>query len=261
MGYLSSSASVSSSYSTSRGVQFKDREDVLAMVMDNKYLKRRSQMQRQRLHDSESSICGGVDSCCTSVNYHSIFHLTTNSGNRKVALILLVVLVLSLCSFLFLAGWLTANYSLLYSTQTEEKSLQDLAESIRRMRLRRQKAALGGGSEDLFPEESSQPMQVDRTTPKRLGHRYYNDMDPPIPPDELELLKRSEAEAKRMEQLEARIRATQDRQINNEMKEKRLEDKMAESIQALKAFAYQEAAQKDQILEEESFKGRRKINK
>jgi hypothetical protein len=257
MGYLSSSASVSSSYSASRGVQFKDRHDVLAsMALDNKYLKRRSQMERQRLHDMESSICGVGDiSCCASLNHPPVLQ-----RNRKYRTFLLVVLGLSLCSILFLAGWLSANYTS-FTTTSEEKSLEDLAESIRRMRLRRQKSTqlVDTGSQD-----QDEALQVDRPPPKRLGHRYYNDRDPPEPPDEFELLKNSEVEAKRLEELEKRIRATQDRQVTNELKEKRMEDKMAESIQALKAFAYKATAQKEKELEQESFqenfKSRRKIS-
>lgn len=289
MGYLSSSASVSSAAGQQhRGVvQFQDRrEAAAALMLDNKYLKRRSQVELQRLHDMhEGSI---TENCCNAITYNNIPF--GGSRNRKYTTFLMAVLVLSLCSFLFLAGWLTAaNYTSATST-SEDKSLHDLADSIRRMRLRRQAAAVmngdGGDSSsqdrsDRFGVDEHHHLPLPPPPPKRLGHRYYNDRDPPEPPDELELLRHSEAEAQRLEQ---RIRATQDRQVFSEMKEKRMEDEMAESIQALKAMAYNtntnnqgpstnggtaatghhhhmEEEDHHHLLEEEGFfQGRRKVN-
>jgi hypothetical protein len=261
MGYLTSSASVSSSYSATagRGVQFKDQQhpppppqqqqDVLtSLALDNKYLKRWSQIERQRRYDMENSLCGG-ESCCATLTNHPIFQLSTKlppHNHRQHTTLMLVLVCMSLCSFWFLAGWLSANYVFVptsATTTTEEKSLKDLAESIRRMRLRRQHAFHGPTFED---DATVIPLaEEDINNLKRLGHRYYNDMDPPEPRDEFELLKNSEEEAKRLERLEQRIRATQDHQVKKELEEKRMEDKMEESIQALKELTNHYAALED----------------
>lgn len=135
---------------------------------------------------------------------------------------------------------MSANYVFSPTTMaaTEEKSLQDLAESIRRMRLRRHTVYNSrdpeGDDASLFASQEDHRDDESLSSPQRLGHRYYNDVDPPEPRDEFELLKSSEEEGKRLEQLEQRIRATQDRHVKKELQEKRMEDKMEESIKALK---------------------------
>jgi hypothetical protein len=262
MNYLSSSsssASVSSAYSASSGrIRFKDSQEALAAAaLDNKYLKRRSQIiedyHRRRHH---LDLCGGGGG---GGGGEQIFHLTNSPRNRQYLMVLLAVMVFSLSSFWFLAGWLSAYYT---SPESEEKSLQNLADSIRRMRLRRHRANHKAGTsrsgvdddalfEDDAPVNGDKQPRDDPNHPRE--HQYYNRKSPPEPRNEFEYPD-LQGEAERVQKLEERIRETQDRQVKAELRAKRLEDSMASSIKALKDFANHEGykvAAED--VEDESF--------
>ncbi|KAL3908159.1 MAG: hypothetical protein SGILL_008590 [Bacillariaceae sp.] len=227
MGYLSSGASVSSVYSAnSSRVRFKSSQEALAAALDNKYLKRRSQIEDyQRQHHLDLCDCG-----------EQMFHLARSPRNRQYLMVLIVVMFFSLSSFWFLAGWLSALYS---TPVSEEKSLQDLADSIRRMRLRRhntnKKAAVSSQSEEdddvTFRARERRP--EDDLRDQNNVHQYYDSKHPPEPKNEFEY----QGEAARVQALEQRIRETQDRQVKAELRAKRLEDSMANNIHALKDIA------------------------
>lgn len=231
---------------------------MLASVLDNKYLKRRSQIELQRRHEIEMARCGGSDSLMN----HPIFHIT-NPNHRPYTKLMLVVFFLAMCSFWFLAGWMM---SALYTTSSpvisEQKSLQDLADSIQRMRLRRAQAIQEASVDDeppssLVSDEDEKLNEKKRHNRLQQVHYYHSHMDLPEPKNEFDLLKSSEEnEADRIQKLEQRIRATQDRTVKEELKAKRLDDTMAQSIQALRRYAHEDASVvKLEDVEEESFSG------
>lgn len=248
MGYISSSASVSSSYSANRVTRFKDSQEALASALDNKYLKRRSQIEHQRRHSLE--LCGGSG--------ETILHLTDSPRNRQYLVLLLFLTASTLSSFWFLAGWVSASYG--RPSVSEEKSLQDLADSIRRMRLRRNRANKNGGK--LKDDDDGAALLVGLSQGDDLPedvlrdqteHNYYDHKEPPEPLSEFEYPD-LQGEAARVQRLEARIRETQDRQVKEELRAKRLEDSMADNLKALKDAVEHEGPQvAAEELEEESF--------
>eukprot|EP00529_Nitzschia_sp_RCC80_P020096 CAMPEP_0113489094 /NCGR_PEP_ID=MMETSP0014_2-20120614/26354_1 /TAXON_ID=2857 /ORGANISM="Nitzschia sp." /LENGTH=419 /DNA_ID=CAMNT_0000382825 /DNA_START=376 /DNA_END=1635 /DNA_ORIENTATION=+ /assembly_acc=CAM_ASM_000159 len=86
---------------------------------DNKYAKRKSQMER--LH----------------------FQYRNQSSSQRFVMILVVTALLSFVSFWILSSKMSAGYA---GREEDVRSLQDLADSIRRVRLRRQQALGSNGS-------------------------------------------------------------------------------------------------------------------
>ena len=239
---------------------------------DNKYAKRKSQMER--LH----------------------FQYRNQSSSQRFVLILVATVLLSFVSFWILSSKMSAGYA---GREEDVRSLQDLADSIRRVRLRRQQALGGndggsssinsanGDSSDGIPYHTGGRQHDEHSVPGGSQHNKedeilflqnhlhdeYNDYEEenrrpttslhhsrPLshgkhfqyrPSDHggdrfrerfpvvKERRWKSDEESQldeelRLESLESAIRASHEGQVHEEVRAKRLEEKMDATIEALK---------------------------
>jgi hypothetical protein len=256
MVFFSSGTSVSSSYSNgnnhlpfkSSPLQQQHHHDSLATALDNKYLKRKLEMQRR--HQLEMSRCSR--------------HMVTQLKLRYRHAMVLVILIasFSLCSFWFFCGWMSAYYG---GGVDDTQSLQDLAESIRRMRLRRHQALHGNDRDpaaDLLKHHDGDNHHYHSNAHNLKTINNNNALD-----DNDDITFRGEEkllielkvdntdaeEENRLKRLEEKIRQEQNKEIKEELKFKRLENKMDQTIQALKHYKEHSPPKVPDIIEEEKF--------
>jgi hypothetical protein len=225
----------------------KARQTGMLTYVDNKYAKRQSQIENHRMR----------------LETHR--YRIQMERKKKYLVFLLAVVAAGLFSvWSLVSGWMSSSYY--YAENTEDKrSLQDLAESIRRVRLRRQESL-----KDIEPGEGVKeqddrgwgvgqrirlPDQEHGEDSKNIG---IDDIHLGIPPDKflidtLEEEKNSFDEENRLERLEEKIRISQEIRVKEELRAKHLEDKMAESLDALKQYSENLPPLRPPDIGEESF--------
>ncbi len=133
----------------------------------------------------------------------------------------------------------------------EKRSLHDLAETIRRVRLRRQQSledsiAVGGIQENGVLKHHDKGWVMGRNIhpPQAqqggdllgaIGNDRAEPTDNILPATSEDENNRNEGEV-RLEQLEERVRLSQEIRVKEELRAKYLEDKMSESLDALKQY-------------------------
>jgi hypothetical protein len=162
--------------------------------------------------------------------------------NKNYTVLVIIAILTSLCFSFYIAGWITASYNIgsITSAAEEDAKLHDLAESIRRMRLRRHQALLrtGGDSNDQRDEERNH---------HHLENTNHHKNNEGLPED-------SEDEGfHHYEHIEERIRETHQKKVKEELRAERLDNTMAKSIESLKHYAEKEVPNKIPDVEEESF--------
>ena len=228
MGYISGSSSVSSSFSKGRG------QETLATVLDNKYLKRRSQIEMQRRHQMESALC--------PTNQCMQLH---DPRNKNYTVLVVIAILTSLCFSFYIAGWITSSYNIgsITSAAEEDAKLHSLAESLQRMRLRRQQALLRTGGGDSNDQQHHDEERNHHQLDNNYNHKNNEDQSEDIENEGFH----------RFEHIEERIRETHQKEVKEELRAERLDNTMAKSIEALKHYKEKEVPNKVPDVENESF--------
>lgn len=231
----------------------KARQASLLTAFDNKYAKRQSQIENNRLQ----------------LEIHR-YKIQMEKHTKCIAFFFVVVAACLFSVWSLHPGWMTSS-DYLGAGQEDKRSLQDLAESIRRVRLRRQEAIQDDTPKDginekgilhegdkgwgfgrhIYPSQSAQGEDTARGA-------STNDLHLADPPDKflidaLDEEKNSFDEESRLQLLEERIRINQEMKVKEEVDAKYAKDRIAESIDALKQYAENIHPLRSPDIEEESF--------